>query len=84
MPKRASESESGDVSSGSLLLRLCQRNLTGKVSPDRAEDYEYDSARRLTNAYFDDGTYVGYEYDGFGRKVFRTEDYWHPEEGEKE
>ncbi len=64
MPKRASESESGDVSSGSLLLRCyANGNLKGKVSPDRAEDYEYD---------------------GFSRKVFRTEDYWHPEEGEKE
>jgi len=59
-------------------------SLTGKATPGQTADYQYDSAGRLTNVCFDDGTYIGYGYDGFGRKVSRTEDYWHPEEGEKE
>ena len=57
-------------------------NLITQYTPDETTDYYYDSAGRLSDVKFEDQTSLSYGYDGFGRKVSRSEEYWHPEDTE--
>ena len=57
-------------------------NLITQYTPDETTEYYYDSAGRLRDVEFDDETWLSYRYDGFGRKVSRSEEYRHPEDTE--
>ena len=51
-------------------------NLISKPSPYGAVRYSYNDDNMLSQVTYADGTYVRYEYDAFGRKVYREEQYY--------
>jgi len=57
-------------------------NLITQYTPDETTEYYYDSTGRLRDVEFEDQIWLSYRYDGFGRKVSRSEEYWHPEDTE--
>ena len=57
-------------------------NMTGVKSGEDTVEYVYNTANKLIEVKYPDGTYVKYGYDAFGRKVSREEAYWNKEEGD--